>query len=97
MATIRKIVLDVVKPQEPPITTIAKAVADVEGVDGVNVSLLEIDRKVENVRVTVVGDRIDVRRVMDIIESIGAAIHSIDEVAAGKELIEHAVTLEDEA
>ena len=96
MTKIRKLVLDVVKPQEPNIIDVAKSLAKLEGVTGVNVSLLEIDRKVENVRITIVGDNLSAKKIFDVIEALGGAIHSIDEVVAGKEIGEHAVTLEDE-
>ena len=95
MVKIRKLVLDVIKPQEPNMVEVARAIAKLKGVDGVNVSLLEIDRKVENVRITIQGSDLNVEAIFDVIESLGGAVHSIDEVAAGKEIIEHAVTLEE--
>lgn len=96
MTKIRKLVLDVVKPQEPNIIEIAEALSHIRGVGGVNVSLLEIDKKVENVRVTIKGEDLNVKKIFDTIEALGGAIHSIDEVVAGKEIVEHAKTLEDE-
>ena len=95
MVKIRKLVLDVIKPQEPNIVEFARAIAKLKGVGGVNVSLLEIDRKVENVRITIEGENLNTKEIFDVIESLGGAVHSIDEVAAGKEIIEHAVTLEE--
>ena len=87
--------LDVVKPQEPSIVEYSKKVSSVAGVDGVNVSLIEIDKRVENVRITMKGKDVDVQKVMDIIESLGGAVHSIDEVATGSEIVDHAKTLEE--
>ena len=94
MAKVRKIVLDVVKPQVPGIVELGRTLADKKGVDGINISLIEIDRKVENVRITIQGKDIEVDEVFKTIESLGGAIHSIDEVAAGGDIIDHAETLE---
>ena len=94
MAKIRKLVLDVVKPQTPGMIELGRTLADKKGVDGVNVGLIEIDRKVENVRITIQGKEIEVDEIFKAIESLGGAIHSVDEVAAGGEIIKHAETLE---
>ena len=91
---VRKLVLDVVKPQEPSIVEYATKLSSVEGNEGVNVSLIEVDKRVENVRITIQGKEIDVDKTFEAIESLGGAIHSIDEVASGAEMIGHAVTLE---
>ena len=56
MANIRRIVLDVLKPHSPNILEIAKQLADLVGVDGVDISLIEMDQKVENVKITCEGD-----------------------------------------
>ncbi len=95
MSKIRRLVLDVVKPMEPSIVEYAKKLSALKGVSGVNVSLLEIDKKVENVRLTLMGPGIELDSVIDVVESLGGAVHSIDEVAAGREIVEHAVTLEE--
>lgn len=96
MVKIRKVVLDVVKPQEPGIVKFSQDLGDLKGIDGVNIGLIEIDRKVENVRITLQGPDLDMLKITETIEALGGAIHSIDEVAAGKEIIKHARTLEDE-
>jgi len=94
-AKIRKLVLDVIKPLEPGVVEVAKEISKLRGIKGVNVSVLEIDKKVENVRITVVGDNIDFKKISDAIEKFGGAVHSVDEVAAGREMVEPAKTLED--
>jgi|GEM_PF-4916153 len=55
MTKLRKVVLDVLKPHSPDIATLAKKIADIEGIDGVNISVYEIDKEVENVKITVIG------------------------------------------
>jgi hypothetical protein len=94
MIKMRRLVLDVVKPQEPSIIEFASALSSLKGIDGVNVSLIEAERKVENVRITLEGKEMNITDTMNTIEKLGGAIHSIDEAAAGNVLVEPARTLE---
>lgn len=95
MANIRRIVLDVLKPHTPDILEIAKQLADLEGVDGVDISLIEMDQKVENVKVTCEGESIIYEEVEAIIKANGASIHSLDKISVGTNLIEEAITHQD--
>jgi hypothetical protein len=95
MGNLRRLVLDVLKPAEPTIVQFAQVLADLEGVDGVNISIYEIDRRVENAKIIVEGHNLRYERVAQIIEENGGSIHSIDEVAAGKVLIEDVETPQD--
>jgi len=95
MGNLRRLVIDVLKPLEPSIVQLVQVLADFEGVDGVNISIYEIDRRVENAKLTVEGYNIPYQDIIDVIEANGAAVHSIDEVAAGKVLIEDVITPQD--
>ena len=95
MGNLRRLVLDVLKPMEPGVVTLVQLLADLEGVDGVNISLSEIDRRVENVKVTVEGHNLHYEAIKSIIEENGGAVHSVDEVAAGSVLIEDVATTQD--
>lgn len=92
MGNLRRLVLDVLKPMEPSITELVQVLADLEGVDGANISIYEIDRLVENAKVTIEGHDLRYKEITRVIEENGGAIHSIDEVAAGRVLIEDVVT-----
>ena len=95
MGNLRRLVLDVLKPLEPSIVELVQILAEVEGVDGVNISIYEIDRRVENAKITIEGESVFYARVLEIIEEMGGAVHSVDEVVAGKTIIDDAVTLQD--
>jgi hypothetical protein len=95
MAKIRRLVLDTLKPHEPSIIEMSGRLGDLEGVSAVNISIYEMDRKVENAKITIEGDNISYPTVLEIIEQMGGAVHSIDEVVAGKQIIDDAVTLQD--
>lgn len=92
---IRRIVLDVLKPHTPRLTDLALMIARDPKVDGVNISVKEVDQSTESISVTLEGDNMDYESIKEILEQAGAVIHSIDQVVAGKELIEE-VTLQPE-
>jgi len=96
LSRLRRLVLDVMKPLEPDMTVLALKLAELEGVEGVNVVLIEVDRDVENVKVTVEGPDLNFEEVKGVIEGIGGAIHSIDEVVAGERIVEEVKTPQDD-
>jgi hypothetical protein len=92
---IRRLVLDVLKPHSPSVIELSEALSELEGVDGVNIIIYEIDQQVENAKVTIAGNRIDFDRVKKKLEELGATIHSVDEVASGKIVVEEVKTPQD--
>jgi len=93
MSDLRKIVLDVLKPHDPDISVLAKRIAGLKTVDGVNISVYEIDQKVENVKITIKGCFNDLEEITEVITDIGGTVHSLDEVVAGKQVIDEEPTL----
>ena len=92
MALVRRLVLDVLKPHNPSIIELSQLIADLEGIDGVDITLCEIDRKVESVKITIEGSDIVIDDVEKIILDNGGTIHSLDKVSAGRKLVEEAKT-----
>ena len=95
MGNIRRLVLDTLKPHQPSIIDLARQLSDLEGISAVNISIYEIDRKVENAKITIEGEDIEYPRVLKLIEDMGGAIHSVDEAVAGTRIIDDAATLQD--
>jgi len=95
MAKTRRLVLDTLKPHEPNIIDLANELSELTGVSAVNISIYELDRMVENAKITIEGDDIAFEQVSLTIEDMGGTIHSIDEVVAGKMIIDDAATLQD--
>ncbi|MGC9350081.1 MAG: DUF211 domain-containing protein [Anaerolineae bacterium] len=95
MGRIRRLVLDTLKPHDPSIIDLADQLSNLEGISAVNISIYEMDRKVENAKITIEGEAIDFQMVTGLIEEMGGAIHSVDEVAAGRHIIDDAQTLQD--
>jgi hypothetical protein len=73
----------------------ADRLSELEGVLAVNISIYEMDRKVENVKITIEGELLSYAVISSIIEELGGAIHSVDEVVAGRKIIDDAETLQD--
>ena len=76
--SVKRLVLDVLKPHAPNSLEFARALAD----PGCRVSITvqEMDEQTETVVVTVEGENIDFERVRETIETMGGSLHSIDEV-----------------
>jgi hypothetical protein len=95
MAPIRRLVLDVLTPYDPGTLELTQAIAECDGVTGVNTMLVEADREVQNLKLTVEGEDVDDDAVSDTIEHMGGSIHSLDQVACGDHLIEESGTFQD--
>lgn len=76
--TVKRLVLDILKPHEPNALEFARALAAL----GYHVQLRvdEVDEKTESLVVAVEGDDIDFDQVRATINELGGSLHSIDEV-----------------
>ena len=95
MGKIRLLVLDVLKPHEPSILKISTALSELRGIDGVDITVYEIDSKVENVKIKLQGKDIHYDTVKGVIEDNGASVHSIDKVSSGSVIVKEASTHQD--
>lgn len=87
--------MDVLKPHHPTILEVARRIAVLNGVSGVNCTLEEVDRETESIKITIEGISIDFESVEETISDCGAVIHSVDSVSAGKKLVEEVETPQD--
>jgi hypothetical protein len=86
---IRRLVLDVDKAvARPSIPELAAAIEGVEGVEGLNITVTEIDIETVDMDVTVEGEFIDYQLLVNAIESCGAVVHSIDQLVSGGRIVE---------
>ena len=92
---IRRLVLDVLKPHKPSVVEVSEALSHLEGVEGVNVIIYEIDQQVENAKIIIAGISINFEDIKNKLSELGATIHSVDEVAAGKRIVEEVMTPQD--
>ena len=92
---IRRLILDVLKPHKPSVVELSEALSHLEGVEGVNIIIYEIDQQVENAKVIIAGSAINFEDIKEKLEEMGSTIHSVDEVAAGKRIVEEVRTPQD--
>ncbi|MHB8395824.1 MAG: DUF211 domain-containing protein [Thermoplasmataceae archaeon] len=90
LVNIRRIILDVDKSMNrPTLVELSEAISRVQGVEAVNISVTEMDVATMGMNITVEGQGIDYDELVSRIEETGAALHSVDEIAVGKRLIEN--------
>lgn len=82
---IKAIVLDVLKPHSPPLHIFATFLAELDGLDEVDVSLVEMDERTESLKVVISGPSIDYEALREHMGKQGAVIHSVDQVIVENE------------
>jgi hypothetical protein len=92
---IRRLILDVLKPHKPSVVEVSEALSHLQGVEGVNIIMNEIDQQVENAKIIIAGNSLNFEEIKNKLKELGATIHSVDEVAAGKTIIEEVMTPQD--
>ncbi|MCW6169083.1 MAG: DUF211 domain-containing protein [Thermoplasmatales archaeon] len=86
---LRKLVLDVGKGlNRPTLMELASAVEAVQGVEGVNIRVTDMDIETMGLIMTVEGVNIEFDALVNSIEETGCVIHSVDEVVSGKKMVE---------
>jgi hypothetical protein len=80
MARITRLVLDILKPHDPPIAAFAVHLAESASGLTVMVDVIEIDDMTQTLEVIVEGDNLDLDDISAAITALGASLHSIDKV-----------------
>ena len=81
MASVHRLVLDVLKPHQPNALVFANAIAELGEGYRVDIRVVEVDDKTETLTVSIEGDGLDFDRISTAISESGASLHSIDEVS----------------
>jgi len=85
MVSVKKLVLDVLKPHQPNALEFSKTLAAVGSSYRVNLIVLEVDENTETLRVLIEGPMLDFDAIQAAIERMGGSLHSIDEVEVQSE------------
>ncbi|MFB6470467.1 MAG: DUF211 domain-containing protein [Vulcanisaeta sp. AZ3] len=85
---IRRVVLDVDIPSNISTVELAEKLGRINGVKAVNVTVTDTDVEVLGLIVIVEGDSINYDEVRRIIEDLGGAIRSVDQVVVGEYILE---------
>jgi len=78
------VVLDVLKPRELDTTELGRALCELEGVEKVEVSVVEVDVRTETLKLTVEGGSVDLGAVQRLLEEHGCAVRSVDALSFEK-------------
>lgn len=87
MTGIRRIVLDVLIPINMPTEQLAIDLSKVKGVEGVDILIQEVERKVEAAKITIEGPGIDFPEIKQTLDKAGASLQSTDRITCGKRLV----------
>jgi uncharacterized protein len=80
MPSLKRIVLDVLKPHHPNALDLATAIASLAADYRVSVTITAVDEKTESAEVIIEGEALDFSAINGVIGSMGSTIHSIDVV-----------------
>ena len=81
MTSVKRLVLDVLKPRQPNTLEFARAIAASGNGYQVDIHVLEVDEQTETLQVMIEGDNLDFELISGVINENGASLHSIDEVS----------------
>lgn len=86
---IRRLVLDVDKAIiRPSLLELGRAIESVKGVQGVNITVNEIDMETVGTNVTIEREEMGYQEIEKAIEDVGCVVHSIDQLVSGSKLVE---------
>jgi len=85
MGSVKRIVLDVLKPHQPSAIEFSQAIAKVGDDYRVRLSVIEMDENTETLQIEVEGSAIDFAAIQSAISNMGGSLHSIDEVEVHSE------------
>ena len=77
------IVLDVLKPSDPSIVDLSKKLTEEKSVEAVDITITEIEQRVEKVRIMIEGDDVNFDRIKKVLEKFGVTIHRVNRVTRG--------------
>lgn len=75
---ITRIVLDVMSPAQLSMVDLAKELEKIDGVLQIDINLSELEKNVEDFRVTLDGFGLNYEKIRDVIKDFGAVIRNID-------------------
>jgi hypothetical protein len=77
---ITHLVLDVLKPHQPPLPEFASFMGELPGLTKIDISVVEMDEKTESLKIIVEGTNLDYEELRSHMARQGAVIHSVDKV-----------------
>jgi uncharacterized protein len=87
MSGIRRLVVDVLIPNNLPIEELSLTLSELSGIEGVDILIQEVERKVQAAKITIEGTHIDFEAVKNAFNQMGASLQSVDRVTTGKRIV----------
>jgi hypothetical protein len=85
MISVKKLVLDILKPHQPNALEFSSAIAAVGADYRVYLTVLEVDERTETLQMVVEANAVDFDAIQAAITRMGGSLHSIDEVEVQNE------------
>ena len=82
-----KIILDVMSPAQQTIVDLVEILNGIEGVAQVEVSLTELEKNVEDLKVTLEGYGLDYEIIRSAIRDFGGVVRNVDNIVSAEEYI----------
>ena len=89
--SIKRLVIDSLKPRETTVVELSRALADSKGVDEVDIIVTEVDARTETTKLTIKGMDIDYEKILNVMKEHGATVRSVDEISVAKSKILQAI------
>jgi hypothetical protein len=80
VVSVKKIVLDVLKPHQPNALEFCRAIAQSGPDYRVHLTVVEVDENTESLQIVVTAAAVDFDAVEAAVKNMGGSVHSIDEV-----------------
>ena len=80
MVEVKRVVLDILKPHHPNALEFSGQIAELGADYRVKLTVLEMDEKTQTLKVVVEAASVDFDGIQEVINRLGASLHSIDEV-----------------
>jgi len=85
MASVKRVVLDVLKPHQPSTLEFSQTIAQAGPDYHVSLTVIEMDENTETLQIEVEGSDIDFAAIQSAISSMGGSLHSLDVVEVKNE------------
>jgi hypothetical protein len=82
MVSIKRVILDVLKPHQPDVIDLSTAIAELGDDYLVRATVIELDTNTETLQLEVSGNDLDFHLIESRLKEMGASLHSVDEVEA---------------
>ena len=80
MITLKRVVLDVLKPHQPDALAFCRELAQLGPDYRVSLNVDEMDENTQTLQLEICGNAIDLKPIEEAIAKMGASIHSVDQV-----------------